>query len=141
MYTVIVIALLGVFLLVLFKITNSKKTKTNSVLTNSKPEINVKEEPEFEIPLTPTGLSQIPIPLDDEPEMPIKPNPMKCKKASFLPAPETFSYYDCCGNLHTGEGYQPWEKRTPVSINVVKDFVGMEILDEDGEIDCEENPL
>lgn len=69
-------------------------------------------------------------------EMPIKPTPIDCQLAIFRPAPETFSYYDCCGEIHVGEGYQPWEKRSPVSIDVMRDFTGMDLIGQDSQVDC-----
>lgn len=76
------------------------------------------------------------VPIDDEFEMPIKPLPVNCQMASFMPAPALFEYIDCCGNLNTGEGYQPWEKRSPVKIDANKPFEGMELLNQEAEIDC-----
>ena len=79
-----------------------------------------------------------PIPNDPEPtpEMPIKPQPVNCKKGIFLPAPEKFNYVDCCGNKLEGIGYEVWEKRAPVNIDINQEFVGMEILDEEAFQDC-----
>ena len=73
---------------------------------------------------------------NDEIENPIKPFPVNCQKAIFRPAPEKFSYFDCCGKLQEGEGYQPWEKRSPVSIDVNKEFLGMDLLGEEAEPNC-----
>lgn len=77
-----------------------------------------------------------PVQNDPEPEMPIKPIPVDCQYAIFRPAPETYSYTDCCGNLQSGEGYQPWEKRSPVSINITKDFTGMDLIGDEAQVDC-----
>lgn len=71
-----------------------------------------------------------------EGEMPIKPKPVNCQKAIFRPAPEKFVYTDCCGEVQEGEGYQPWEKRSPVSIDANQEFVGMDLLGEESNIDC-----
>lgn len=76
------------------------------------------------------------IPSDEEGEMPIKPIPINCQKAIFRPAPEKYYYVDCCGNKFEGEGYQPWEKRSPVSIDVNSPFEGMDLLDEESNVDC-----
>lgn len=75
-------------------------------------------------------------PVTSEPEMPIKPIPVNCQKASFRPAPEKFSYTNCCGIIEEGEGFQPWEKRSPVSIDVNQPFEGMDLIGEDG-VPCE----
>lgn len=81
--------------------------------------------------------TQIPvIPIEDEGEMPIKPLPKDCQKATFRPAPEKFYYTDCCGKYHEGEGYQAWEKRSPVAIDCLKPSIGMDFLGEEAEIDC-----
>ena len=77
-----------------------------------------------------------PIPSDEIGKMPIKPIPVNCQKAVFRAAPATFTYTDCCGNVQKGEGYQPWEKRAPVSIDVDQFFEGMDLLGEDGQADC-----
>ena len=69
-------------------------------------------------------------------EMPIKPLPINCQKAIFRPAPEKFIYTDCCGVVQEGEGYQPWEKRSPVSIDANQFFEGMDLLGEEG-VPCE----
>lgn len=71
-----------------------------------------------------------------EGEMPIKPSPVDCQKATFRPAPEEFFYVDCCGKPKKGEGFQPWEKKPPVSIDVNKPFIGMDLIGEPGESDC-----
>lgn len=71
-----------------------------------------------------------------EEEMPIKPEPINCQKASFKAAPEEFFYIDCCGKPNKGEGFQSWEKRAPVSIDINKPFFGMELLNEEGNQDC-----
>lgn len=70
------------------------------------------------------------------PEMPIKPAPVNCQKAIFRPAPENYSYYDCCGKLQEGEGFQPWEKRAPVSIDANKEFINMDLIGEESEPNC-----
>lgn len=69
-------------------------------------------------------------------EMPIKPAPVDCQYATFRPAPEMYSYTDCCGKLQEGEGFQPWEKRTPVPIDATKDFKGMDLIGEEAQVDC-----
>lgn len=86
----------------------------------------------------PTEIIKIddPVPNDPEPEMPIKPTPIDCQYAIFRPAPEMYSYTDCCGNLQQGEGFQPWEKRSPVAIDITKDFIGMDLISEDAIVDC-----
>lgn len=76
------------------------------------------------------------IPIDDEGEMPIKPLPVNCQSAMFNPYPEKYFYYNCCGERFEGEGYQPWEKRSPVSIDSNKEFEGMTLLDVEAEPDC-----
>lgn len=83
---------------------------------------------------TPSTLE--PLEIIEEPEMPIKPAPVNCQKAIFRPAPENYSYYDCCGSLQEGEGYQPWEKRAPVSIDINKEFINMDLLGEEAEPNC-----
>ena len=86
---------------------------------------------------TPTEtVSEVKPEVTPEPEMPIKPAPVNCQKAQFLPAPEKFSYTDCCGKLQEGEGFQPWEKRAPVGIDSNKEFSGMELIGEEASIDC-----
>jgi len=79
-----------------------------------------------------------PVPNDPEPtpEMSIKPEPVDCQLAMFKPYPETFRYFDCCGNEFKGEGYQPWEKRSPVPIDALKDFEGMELIGLSTEQSC-----
>ena len=81
-----------------------------------------------------------PVEADPEPiiigEMPIKPIPVDCQYAIFRPAPEMYSYTDCCGELQQGEGYQPWEKRTPVPLDASKEFTGMDLLGEEAQVDC-----
>ena len=76
------------------------------------------------------------IPSDEQGEMPIKPLPVNCQKASFNAAPEKYFYSDCCGEFFEGEGFQPWEKRSPVSIDSNKPFEGMTLLDVEAEIEC-----
>ena len=75
------------------------------------------------------------IPSDEQGEMPIKPTPKKCRKANFRPAPETFSYTDCCGEFHEGVGFTPEEKRASVLIDIVQEFSGMDV--EEGEVEFE----
>lgn len=89
-------------------------------------------------PITTTPIPDVvdEVPSEIISEMPIKPLPVDCQKAIFRPFPEKFTYTDCCGKLQEGEGYQPWEKRAPVSIDVLKRFEGMDLIDESAEIDC-----
>ena len=68
--------------------------------------------------------------------MPEKPLPVNCQLAQFQPAPQDFFYVDCCGNPQKGEGFQPWEKRSPVAIDSNKPFFGMTLLDVEAEKDC-----
>lgn len=79
-------------------------------------------------------------PIIEEPiesgEMPIKPKPVNCRYAQFRPAPEKFSYFDCCGNLQEGEGFQPWEKRSPVPVDINKPFEGMDVHEDEAIVDC-----
>ena len=85
-----------------------------------------------------TNTIELPVEPDPEPtpEMPIKPVPVNCQTAIFRPAPEKYMYFDCCGNVFEGEGYQPWEKRSPVTIDINKEFEGMDLLGEEGYQDC-----
>ena len=83
-------------------------------------------------PSTPVETPEVP----SEGEMPIRPEPVDCQKATFRPAPEDFFYVDCCGKPQKGEGFQPWEKRPPVSIDVNKPFMGMDLIGEPGDSDC-----
>lgn len=76
------------------------------------------------------------VPVETLGEMPIKPIPVDCQKAIFRPSPEKFIYTDCCGKIQEGEGYEPWEKRAPVSIDVTKRFEGMDLINESAEVDC-----
>jgi len=89
-------------------------------------------------PITTTPIPDVvdEVPVEIISEMPIKPLPVDCQKAIFRPFPEKFTYTDCCGKVQEGEGYQPWEKRPPVSIDVLKRFEGMDLIDESAEIDC-----
>lgn len=89
-------------------------------------------------PITTTPIPDVvdEVPSEIISEMPIKPLPVDCQKAIFRPFPEKFTYTDCCGKVQEGEGYQPWEKRAPVSIDVLKRFEGMDLIDESAEIDC-----
>ncbi len=77
-----------------------------------------------------------PLEIDVLSEMPEKPLPVNCQLAQFQPAPQDFFYVDCCGAPHKGEGFQPWEKRSPVSIDNNKPFFGMTLLDVEAEINC-----
>jgi len=99
-----------------------KKRKTNETPKNDTPPEEIKIDE--------------PVEADPEPEMPEKPLPVNCQKAQFRPAPEGFFYVDCCGKPVKGEGFQPWEKRSPVAIDANKLFEGMDLLDEDAEINC-----
>ena len=85
-----------------------------------------------------TNTIELPVEPDPEPtpEMPIKPVPANCQTAIFRPAPEKYMYFDCCGNVFEGEGYQPWEKRSPVTIDINKEFEGMDLIGEEGYQDC-----
>lgn len=89
-------------------------------------------------PITTTPIPDVvdEVPAEIISEMPIKPLPVDCQKAIFRPFPEKFTYTDCCGKVQEGEGYQPWEKRAPVSIDVIRRFEGMDLIDESAEIDC-----
>jgi hypothetical protein len=69
-------------------------------------------------------------------EMPEKPLPVNCQLAQFQPSPQDFFYVDCCGNPQKGEGFQPWEKRSPVAIDSNQPFFGMTLLDVEAEKDC-----
>lgn len=120
----IIIILLGFGIicgLILFKI--FKKNKKTPIKT----------------PIVPTQTLEYDIPVESdfvEPEMPVKPAPVNCQKAIFRAAPEKYSYFDCCGKEFEGEGFQPWEKRAPISIDINKPFSGLDLLDEESEIDC-----
>lgn len=89
-------------------------------------------------PITTTPIPDVvdEVPAEVISEMPIKPLPVDCQKAIFRPFPEKFTYTDCCGKVQEGEGYQPWEKRAPVSIDVIRRFEGMDLIHESAEIDC-----
>ena len=100
------------------------------------PLLKRKKRFDFNFP-EPTSVSPIVTPTPEEVgEMPEKPAPVDCQKASFRAAPEEFFYVDCCGKPNKGEGFQPTEKRTPVSIDVNKPFMGMDLLGEQSDIDC-----
>jgi len=135
-----VIIVLAVFtIIVIWTVSDyfkSKKSKPQKSEENL-PIPTFNEINQIELPVTPDP-EPYPsyIPLDDEGEMPIKPPPPNCQKAIFRAAPATFIYTDCCGEIQQGEGFQPWEKRAPVSIDVNQYFEGMDLLGEDGEIDC-----
>lgn len=73
---------------------------------------------------------------DETGEMSEKLPPINCQLAQFQPAPQEFFYVDCCGKPKKGEGFEPWEKRSPVSIDANKPFVGMTLLDVEAEKDC-----
>lgn len=100
------------------------KTKNNT----PNPPINTNDETDQ----NPIGPGEIIIPG----EMPEKPLPVNCQLAQFQPAPQDFFYVDCCGNPQKGEGFQPWEKRSPVAIDSNKPFFGMTLLDVVAEKDC-----
>ena len=114
----------------LWMLLNPLTKKKDVVIPPLKPFPTPEETNTIELPVEP---DPEPTPL---PEMPIKPAPVNCQKAIFRPAPENYSYYDCCGSLQEGEGYQPWEKRAPVSIDANQFFEGMDLLGEDG-VPCE----
>ena len=118
--TTLIIAFISVilgFVIVTLKNKNKKNDVVNPVV--EKP---IEEEPPMEI--------------DIPGEMPEKPLPVNCQLAQFQPAPQDFFYVDCCGVPQKGEGFQPWEKRSPVSIDTNKPFFGMTILDVEAEINC-----
>ena len=108
----------------LWMLLNPLTKKKNIEVPPLKPFPTPEETNTIELPVEPD-----PTPL---PEMPIKPIPVNCQKAIFRPAPEKFTYTDCCGNVQEGEGYQPWEKRAPVSIDANQYFEGMDLLGEEG---------
>lgn len=123
----------GIALWMLF----NPKTKNNDVPVF--PTVTPTEEPNrIEEPVSPDPEpTQIPIiPIDDDGEMPIKPLPVSCQRAIFRPAPEKYFYTDCCGNLMEGEGYQPWEKRSPITLDSNKPFEGMDLLGEEVDFTC-----
>ena len=93
----------------------------------------VENDPE---PINPGEIITIDDPVENDPEMPIKPLPVNCQYAIFRPAPETYYYIDCCGVVQEGEGYQPWEKRSPVAIDASKDFKGMDLIGDEAQVDC-----
>ncbi|NBO23520.1 hypothetical protein EBU94_09330 [bacterium] len=105
-----------------------------------------KKKPTIKEPIVPTqtlDFDNPPIKIDTkepqvtpEPEMPIKPPPVNCQKAQFMPAPQEFFYTDCCGKTQMGMGFEPWEKRAPVGIDANQEFVGMELIGEESSIDC-----
>lgn len=97
-----------------------KKNSKNDLKEPSLPEIPVEDSPIEVI----------------EPEMPEKPLPVNCQLAQFQPAPQDFFYVDCCGVPQKGQGFEPWEKRSPVSIDSNKPFFGMTLLDVEAEINC-----
>lgn len=104
-------------------------------LTKKKKDI---QEPSNPIIIAPTPDNEI-VDQPDEVingEMPDKPLPVNCQLAQFQPAPQDFFYVDCCGKPHKGEGFQPWEKRSPVAIDSNKEFFGMTLLDVEAEKDC-----
>lgn len=119
------------------------KTKKNDTLIfpplKQKPPQETTDEPnKIDDPVQPDPEpTRVPIvPIDETGEMPIKPQPVSCQKAIFRPAPEKYFYTDCCGNYNEGEGYQPWEKRPPISIDVNKPFEGLDLLGEEIEFVC-----
>lgn len=84
----------------------------------------------------PTNEEPVVLEPEPTPEMPEKPLPVNCQLAQFQPAPQDFFYVDCCGVPHKGQGFEPWEKRSPVSIDSNKPFFGMTLLDVEAEINC-----
>jgi len=134
---ILLILVLGCTILFL-TMKKKKTTETNQPKEPIVPTQNLDDLPKIEIPIEvepePTNFTGW-FPSDEEGEMPIKPTPKKCQKASFRPAPEKFFYTDCCGEFHEGEGFQPFEKRSQVLIDTTKEFSGMDI--EEGEIEFE----
>ena len=128
----IIIILGGIFIVVSMGVYISKKKKNKSeidfpVHSSTISEIDILSDSN-------EGIEEITIdkPVDNIPtEMPIKPLPVNCKLGAFPPAPQKYSYVDCCGNRQEGMGYQPWEKRTPVPVNIVYEYEGMEIFKEE----------
>jgi hypothetical protein len=129
--TIILICFGAVSLWMLFNpLTKKRKTPQNPTepTTVVKP---LEEEPNNIEPVLETpNLEPV------EGEMPEKPLPVNCQLAQFQPAPQDFFYVDCCGTPQKGEGFQPWEKRSPVSIDANKPFVGMTLLDQEADINC-----
>jgi len=83
-------------------------------------------------PIVPTQTFEWEQPIDE----PVKPLPVNCKYAQFKPAPEEFFYVDCCGKPEKGEGFQPWEKRVPVAIDINKPFSGMDVTEDEAFVEC-----
>lgn len=133
----IVIILVLIFALITFLLLTkpSKEDKKNfTPLVEDEPTPIVKDEPSEQYRIedpVPTIL-----PVDKGGEMPIKPLPVDCQFAQFRPYPERFSYFDCCGNLEEGDGFQPWEKRSPVAIDANKPFEGMDLIGEESQMNC-----
>lgn len=119
LHTTLIILINSVILLIVI-LTIKKNKKKGSTLPLENNPLDEQTPPEIQIPS----------------EMPIKPIPVNCQKASFKPAPDNFSYYDCCGELKKGIGFELWEKRAPVSIDANKEFVNMELIGEEGNQDC-----
>jgi len=98
---------------------------------------NKNKKSEIQEPIINEPIEQeLPIEIDIPGEMPEKPLPINCQLAQFQPAPQDFFYVDCCGVPHKGTGFEPWEKRSPVSIDSNKPFFGMTLLDVEAEINC-----
>ena len=133
--TAMIITVLVIGFIVLILTLRNKPAKPIQEQKNEEPIVptqNLGEtilNPTKDVKETPT------IPSDEEGEMPIKPTPKKCRKANFRPAPETFSYTDCCGTFHEGVGFSPEEKRAPVLIDIIQEFSGMDV--EEGEVEFE----
>ena len=126
--TIILICFGAISIWMLLNPLTKKRNQDVKPPLKSQEQITLTEEP-----------NQFDQPVDADPvdgEMPIKPVPVNCQKAQFMPAPEKFVYTDCCGQVQEGEGYQPWEKRSPVSIDANQKFLGMELLGEEATIDC-----
>lgn len=125
--SILSIILISFGLLSLYLIINPPKKKNNKVDKPTVTQTSPTEQNPVEVTI-----------IDDQTdgEMPIKPIPVDCQKASFRPAPEKFSYIDCCGKKEEGEGFQPWEKRSPVSIDANQPYEGMDLTGENSNIDC-----
>jgi hypothetical protein len=132
---IILISTFAIIALVVLIKSFDKDKKEVEIVVDKEPispiETTVKSDPE---PIEATFVESIPS--DNEGEMPIKPQPVDCQLAQFRPAPSRFSYFDCCGNLFEGEGFQPFEKRVPVAIDVNKFFEGMDLIGENSDINC-----
>lgn len=134
---IIILSLFGVVSISLIYSALKKRTTKNPIIL---PNDNNELTPPDSDPVGP-GEIVIPgdvIPSDEEPigEMPDKPLPINCQLAQFQPAPQDYFYIDCCGNPQKGDGFEPWEKRSPVAIDSNQPFYGMTLLDVEAEINC-----